>query len=226
VSYSFPTTILDEFKDADVYVKIGGGGFSEGVDFTDDTGDNISQYNAYLNDFTNLYWIRSNYEKIGNPEYIGHDHYRRVLRYNRYALRPDMIQCKVEEGDLTIYEYYVKYHVKGDIDLFMSEFSKEFPQLSGPLGEFMSQKTNYPCEIFVMHRDLFFEYMDFLKKCIGICLRIFSAEDLEKRDKYQKRAPGFIMERMTSFWIYMKKTAGGVKVIDTMIDVYKLPSPY
>ena len=196
------------------------------MDFVDDTGDNISKYNAYFNDLTNIYWAYSNYEKLGNPEYIGFDHYRRILKYNRYALMPNVVQCKVENMGETVYDHYAKYHVKGDIDRFIARFDMEIPELSIIFHEYLGQKTTYPLAIFVMHRDLFFEYSKFLRKCVSICLNEFTIEEMDVRDKYQKRAFAFMLERMTAFWIYMKHKCDGVRVIDTVVDVYSLQSPY
>ncbi|WP_353940087.1 DUF4422 domain-containing protein [Campylobacter jejuni] len=43
----------------------------------DDTGDNISYLNRYFCEFTGIYWAWRNYDKLGNPDYIGYIHYRR-----------------------------------------------------------------------------------------------------------------------------------------------------
>ena len=43
----------------------------------DDTGNNISKKNGSYNEMTCLYWAWKNYDKLGNPDYIGLMHYRR-----------------------------------------------------------------------------------------------------------------------------------------------------
>ena len=43
----------------------------------DDTGENISQLGSKLCEFTTIYWAWKNYNKLGNPDYIGFMHYRR-----------------------------------------------------------------------------------------------------------------------------------------------------
>lgn len=50
----------------------------------DDTGDNISKLNGYYNEMTILYWVWKNYEKIGNPDYVGFDHYRRHFIFDKW----------------------------------------------------------------------------------------------------------------------------------------------
>lgn len=48
----------------------------------DDSGDNISNLNRRLCETTALYWAWKNYDKLGNPEYIGFMHYRRFLSFS------------------------------------------------------------------------------------------------------------------------------------------------
>lgn len=47
----------------------------------DDTGENISALNPMFCEMTALYWAWKNYAQIGNPEYCGLMHYRRLLDF-------------------------------------------------------------------------------------------------------------------------------------------------
>ncbi len=48
----------------------------------DNEGDNISEQNRYLNELTAIYWAWKNYERLGNPDYIGFMHHRRHLCFD------------------------------------------------------------------------------------------------------------------------------------------------
>lgn len=51
----------------------------------DNTGDNISSQNRYFCELTATYWVWKNYDKLGNPDYIGLMHYRTFFDLYDYA---------------------------------------------------------------------------------------------------------------------------------------------
>ena len=48
----------------------------------DDTGENISSRNDKYSELSAMYWVWKNYNKVGNPEYVGFMHYRRQFIFN------------------------------------------------------------------------------------------------------------------------------------------------
>ena len=48
----------------------------------DNDGDNISDLNPQLCEFSAIYWAWKNYKKLGDPKYIGFMHYRRHFIFN------------------------------------------------------------------------------------------------------------------------------------------------
>ncbi len=76
----------------------------------DDTGDNISIENRYLNELTAIYWAWKNQDQLGNPDYIGFMHYRRHLSFNLNKKFNSTKYGVVEEQKIDD-EYISKYHL-------------------------------------------------------------------------------------------------------------------
>ena len=77
----------------------------------DDTGDNISKENAKYSELTAQYWAWKNYDKIGNPDYIGFMHYRRHFLFGNKNYTPDYYGLvKFDE----INETYIKSDLTDD----------------------------------------------------------------------------------------------------------------
>ena len=72
----------------------------------DNTGENVSLKNFELCETTALYWAWKNYEQIGNPEYIGLAHYRRVFKFKRIKTDKD-IEKLVQRYDVLIGKRYL-----------------------------------------------------------------------------------------------------------------------
>ena len=53
----------------------------------DDTGNNISKENNKYNELSAQYWVWKNYDKIGNPDYVGFMHYRRHFIFDNSLLK-------------------------------------------------------------------------------------------------------------------------------------------
>lgn len=50
----------------------------------DDSGENISRKNRRYNELTVIYWAWKNFQKLGNPDYIGFMHYRRFFIFDQW----------------------------------------------------------------------------------------------------------------------------------------------
>ncbi len=94
----------------------------------DDTGDNISHLNRTLNELTSIYWAWKNYNKLGNPDYIGFMHYRRHLNFNvnknykanEWGLIDNEIIDENYINDYHLKAYYIK-EVVGKYDILVAD---------------------------------------------------------------------------------------------------------
>lgn len=168
----------------------------------DDTGDNISHLNRYFCELTGIYWAWKNYDKLGNPDYIGFMHYRRQFLFKEGIKLAPRIWINYSPT----YEFADKHYMDiTDISNFEDIYSYEMilpePLLYSNMGcnnlrmayirhmhddkllldlekiilnndkykeyqpfakEFYKKEKSYPCNMFIMKKDLFFEYCDFL----------------------------------------------------------------
>ncbi|EAI2525468.1 TPA: DUF4422 domain-containing protein [Campylobacter jejuni] len=213
----------------------------------DDTGDNISHLNRYLNELTGIYWAWKNYDKLGNPDYIGYAHYRRhfiisdnisdlVLHENGwpfiesikniYNYRYDALYDIIKDIDLIIpekfyldsplnlnfYKYkciedwypgivYHKQNVRLTIGYkLLIYLLKNNEKYKNEVENFISGTSYYPCNMFIMKKELFFSYCSFIFELIFLVYDIMK-EDLEVRNTHEKRELGFCAEYLTSIFI-------------------------
>lgn len=183
----------------------------------DNTGDNISSKNSFYNELTALYWAWKNYDKIGNPDFIGLMHYRRhfifrksnavvetvngidenyfdYINYNDYTMAHLFDDCdfaahigRVDQ----IYKHYEENHHIEDLDLALEILKEKYPEYNDVAQRYMKKSDGNFCNMFILPRAQFFNY----------CQWIFSILfEFEKRvDLSEKRL--FISERLTGIFL-------------------------
>lgn len=185
----------------------------------DDTGDNISDKNPSYNEMTSVYWAWKNYDKIGNPDYIGFMHYRRHFLFKEDMPRayyecnevlPDhienVINCNEEyileqlkDCDFiatkpyyksSVYDHYKENHRIEDLDLAVNILKKMYPEYVESCDKYLHSHDAYFCNMFIFPKDIFFEY------CQWIFSILFQYE--KQTDIKGKRL--FISERLTGIF--------------------------
>lgn len=206
--------------------------FLDSLPFGDDTGENISSRNPEWNEMTVIYWVFKNYEKIGSPEYIGFEHYRRHFIFDKWkkvpgrgiafpydeintdyekALRQDRdnVEKYLSKYDLlypiypmrcSVYGQYRREAVNGhhieDLDLVVKIISEFFPAYKAYAEKYLSGRMNYFCNMFVMRKDLFFEYCSFV---FPVLFEFEKRRDNFDRSFAERRF--FVSERLTGIFI-------------------------
>ena len=220
----------------------------------DDSGENISCKNRYYSELSAIYWAWKNYDKLGNPDYIGLMHYRRHFIFNnkyylnkmkfesdyakglvyineeyinenylsKIALDDNTIQLVVAQSDIIVsyladleLAYGRKESIKSDyvnnipgmkvedFDLMMEVLYRRYPQYKDLFRDYINGKNKNLFQMFIMKKDLFFEYCEFL---FGVLFEIEQSRNYEEGYTINgKRTLGYLGEIMLTMFLYMKK---------------------
>ena len=202
----------------------------------DDTGDNISKKNPSYNELTALYWAWKNYDKLGDPDFIGLMHYRRhfifdpkntsivtnvesidsnyydLIKYNRENL--DKLLTKYDfiynRGRVkSIYEQYFDHHRIEDLELAVKLVKSKYPSYSSTASKYMSKSYGCFANMFIMPKKMFFEYCSWLFNIL---------EEFEQRVDLTNRRL-FISERLTGIFVdhALKRHKRGLPLSSTFI---------
>ena len=218
----------------------------------DDSGDNISDKNRYYSECSALYWAWKNYDKLGNPDYIGLMHYRRHFIFNdeyyenniqddwhralvyknedfiddeyikniglndenieKACINYDMIVTKDTQFDL-IGGYNIRENYKNiipgvrveDFDKTINIIKDKYSQYSEIFDKYLKGYNAANYQMFVMKKELFFEYCEFL---FGTLFEIEKDFDYDSYSTNGKRTLGYLAERMLSFFVWKKQEEG------------------
>ncbi len=186
----------------------------------DDTGDNISLKNERYAELTALYWIWKN----SKADYVGLMHYRRsfIIDTSRF---PEVNQHKfcydylcvlgVTHKNLeimfrhydiiahqklilneTLFRQYHKAHHAADMIAAMRYISDRYPEMVSALVASVHSHDFSNLNMFIMRKDIFDEYCEWLFDVL------FHIEPQLSNEKgYQKRAAGFLAERLWNVWL-------------------------
>lgn len=172
---------------------------------TDDTNDNISEKNRQFCELTALYWIWKNAEE----DIIGLEHYRRHFILPQNWLER-MLQNGVD-GILPIPLYVVpslevnfkKRHDSTDWDYMMEYLKKSSRQEYFEAKQFFEKNLYSPCNMFILRREVL------NKLCEWLFPILFAVAENggEKEDSYLNRYPGFLSERLITFFFEKHRDA-------------------
>ncbi|MBQ4404117.1 MAG: DUF4422 domain-containing protein [Selenomonadaceae bacterium] len=185
----------------------------------DDTGDNISRLNLYINEITALYWMWKN----TNHTTLGLCHYRRFFTesddedfsYEKILTKDaalkilesyDIIVSKIYYGGLTQREFVVNDCGK-NLAIFGEAVLRKHIMQAQPdyLDAFdfvMNSSTLYKCNMFVTRRNVFDAYCKWLFSfLIDATDKAVQKANLEKRSWSPRRLMSFLAERMLTVWL-------------------------
>lgn len=209
----------------------------------DDTGINISEKNKSYAELTGHYWVWKNFLQETDAEYIGFCHYRRFLDFNltrmpNVPFRPTQLNefretfkkytedniLKCIEGydvilpekfkfEKDIFTQYLEHHPPKDLALALDVIKDVYPEYLLAAMNFIASKEMYPCLHFIMKKELFNEYMEWMFNFLTI---LEQRADWSKYDKYMNvRMPAFIAERFFNVWLLHNIETKKLKTLNT-----------
>ena len=168
----------------------------------DDTGgeqNNLSHLNRDINEWSVIYWAFKNYDKLGNPDYIGLIHYRRLFDFRNIVKTgkcsyADALGLKQKYLSKILAKYDFVYR-KGfkikntSLHTFecyqpQAKLSETYhPLLYKEYQKFKLEQVFYYNHIFIMKREDFFS---FCNECVPLMMDILSMSKSERMETYMK----------------------------------------
>lgn len=165
---------------------------------TDDTGENISVRNQQFCELTVLYWIWKN----AGQDIVGLEHYRR-----HFLLQEDWYQkMRVNRIDVilptplyvapSLAQNYRDRHMASDWEYMMDCLRRIHPGDYKEAVTFFETNLYSPCNMFIMKREVLDALCTWLFPILFVC----AEHGGERDDLYQNRYPGFLAERLITFF--------------------------
>ena len=165
---------------------------------TDNTGDNISEMNRQFCELTGLYWIWKN----APGDIVGLVHYRR-----HFLLPPDWKEIfDKNEVDVilpvplcvvpSVEENYRQRHIPEDWDNMMGYVKDNHPEDYEAMRAFFKEGLYSPCNMLIARAGVLSDLCSWLFPIVFDVAR----KGGRRYDKYQNRYPGFLSERLISYF--------------------------
>lgn len=185
--------------------------------------DSVLKDDFYSEIYSYLYGIKN--EDL--RDYVGFCHYRRYWKFmdkipdlDEVFKGVDVIVPKPLYFRRTLRETYGLCHNIEDYDLMGKIIEEKYPQYYEKFKTFSECHVMFPCNMFIMKKEDFLEYIDFVKGVLDewvsrvgtdIMGRIEANKDKYLKDfapndtvEYQYRIGGYLAERLTNIFIMTK----------------------
>ncbi|MDD3239897.1 MAG: DUF4422 domain-containing protein [Lachnospira sp.] len=171
----------------------------------DDVGMHISDKNMQFCELTGLYWLW----KHAQNRYIGMEHYRRhfILKDNWEGVmvenQIDVILSTPLLVNPNIEQNYKNRHVESDWDYMLQALKQIHPEdYESAIAFFRDSNLYSPCNMFIMRKEILNKLCRWMFPIIMQCAEHIGVHG----DVYQNRYPGFMAERLMTFYFQNHKS--------------------
>ena len=188
----------------------------------DDFIENISSLNRRVGFLTGTYYAYKNYNKLNNPQYFGSFGYRRLFcpfflnvlnEYDAIIPEPEYTNEK------NLISQFEKFHGLKLFKIMQSTIKELHSQDFDLFMDYMHNSFGYFREIYVFKKNIFFDFCNWIFPMLFHLLKLdisfFDINDDEMKSLllrrnetkeqfllYKLREVGFIIERLTGFYLY------------------------
>lgn len=179
---------------------------------------------SFYSELLSYFYVRENFEL---KKYIGFCSYRKYFEFlddvpnmDELFEHCDAVVCKPLRFERTVEKQYDVCHNIDDLKILEGIIKEKFPEYESSFQEIMHNNIIFPCNMFIMKKEDFIEYVDFVKGALDEFVKVIGT-DIEKRiednkDKYLKdfypndevwyqyRIGGYLGERLTNVFILKK----------------------
>ncbi len=194
----------------------------------DNTGDNISLLNKKFCETTGMYWAWKNYDKIGNPDYVGFMHYRSIFNLIPYhiTMKNYLDGCGYTTKNLypllksykyigtfsfkysvNSYEEFKKLQIYGaDIifyDTFLEILKEKYPDDYTDFVNWNKQQETGPYKnMFITSKEEFFKYCEWIFPKLFELDKRMADYPYKKKNVSAIRNIAWLSEIATSFYFW------------------------
>lgn len=119
-----------------------------------------------------------------------------------------------------IYDQYInaRGQHKEDLDCALSVLSEKYPEYSLDAKEYMSSNKPYEVNMFIMKRELFESYAEWL---FNILFEVERRSELKDYNQYELRVMGFLSERLFGIWFTHNCREKNLKILELQKTLFQ-----
>lgn len=206
----------------------------------DDSGnDNISLYNRSYCELTGQYWAWKNdtadyYGFFHYRRYLSFEHSQskfpyllsktpseKILNKSGYSvdnmrniiINADIVAPIPENTHMSVYEHYknAPHHRIQDLDYVINIIEKDYPTYIPAMEQYLNQSCSYFGNIYIMKKEIFFHYCEWLFDILG---KYDLMKNVEDYSVPELRVDGYLAERLFGIYITKIKEEKNLKVTE------------
>ncbi len=195
--------------------------------YDNDFEGNISATNRRVGFLTGTYKAWKNYDKINSPKYFGSFGYRRLFK-PKFLEDLQMYDCVIpyrvdfSKTGPNIKQHVIKLQGEKTLNLLIESLKHVHPKDSKELDKYLNQTSAYMYEMYVMKKNVFFEFCEWIFPLLFYLLKKTPEEfgfknnnSIEAKfveESGEIRDIAYIMEILTGFYCYKLSLNKSLKV--------------